>query len=236
MNSPIEEIQLSDFKQRFIAQDFKILRIKTNFDLKKAQDIYADVLKNYSLKSKDQQEDYLGIGLHYRDEENPLFDGLDQVNYIDQDRKVVPKRKHGLFSQQNEIGAQFQFVEDIFDFLKLGRGRLLVAKPGFKMNPHRDGDFIYTLHFPLYTKKDATFFIEGDEFHLPADGSCYLVNAELFHHVENNSDEDRVHLVYSLSPLNFRHLSSADLTAFQKYFMFIIKNFIVSQAPWLTLD
>jgi aspartyl/asparaginyl beta-hydroxylase (cupin superfamily) len=41
------------------------------------------------------------------------------------------------------------------------------------------------------------FMKNGEEhrFHLPADGSVYFFNSGIKHWVENNSSEDRIHLI-----------------------------------------
>jgi hypothetical protein len=78
------------------------------------------------------------------------------------------------------------------------RWTLFVLPPGGKVVKHTDAGE-YAIHIPLYWDENA-LFIFGDhpnttQVYFPADGSAYLVDAEVPHETVNNSTTDRVGLV-----------------------------------------
>jgi len=51
-------------------------------------------------------------------------------------------------------------------------------------------------HIPLITNPGCWFVYEGKSFHMPADGSVYIVNNERMHTFVNAGDEPRIHLTF----------------------------------------
>lgn len=236
MISPIEEIEISAFKKRYQAQDYKVLKIKIPVDLERCLNILDEILANYELVGKDQYTTtYKGIGLHYSNEEDPFYDCIDRIAHIDVNENFTAKRNRSLFAKHNEIGKKFIFLEEQFDFLKLTRGRILQAMPGFKMGAHCDGSYMCNLHFPLRSAPGAYIVVNDEKFYLEP-GGCYLLNAELPHYAVNESDQIRTHLIYTISPICFKSLTESDLLIFDKYFKFLIKNFIIPLVPWVKLE
>lgn len=70
------------------------------------------------------------------------------------------------------------------------------------ISPHIDATEInrrcHKIHIPLITNSEAKFYIEGDEFHLPA-GEAYEVNNIVTHWVTNDGDQDRIHFIFEVS-------------------------------------
>jgi mannose-6-phosphate isomerase-like protein (cupin superfamily) len=77
--------------------------------------------------------------------------------------------------------------------------RFLNLKAGACIKPHRDRELAFELgearlHFPVITNPDVAFFVEDHQLNMQA-GECWYINANLTHHVSNNGNTDRVHLV-----------------------------------------
>lgn len=89
---------------------------------------------------------------------------------------------------------------------RLMRARFAKISPGFKIKPHIDYDTTYgiRLHMAVQTNSLAKIFARRsqkdsfEQFHIPADGFLYFVNAGFEHYAGNEGDSDRVHLVLSV--------------------------------------
>jgi hypothetical protein len=66
----------------------------------------------------------------------------------------------------------------------------------------------HKVHVPLETNEGVIFVIGGTRHHL-AVGKAYEINNLLPHSVENNSDTDRVHLIFELYQVDDRTTSTA---------------------------
>lgn len=74
--------------------------------------------------------------------------------------------------------------------------------PGEKINPHVDKSHLlhfYRCHLPIVTNNDIFFYIDGHQYKL-REGIFYKINNFLMHSVENNSTEDRIHLIVDILP------------------------------------
>lgn len=77
--------------------------------------------------------------------------------------------------------------------------RLLNLWPGSEILPHRDRGLCFEqgearFHFPVFTNAAVNFFLEEEKICMNA-GDSWYINANLEHHVINNSDQQRIHLV-----------------------------------------
>lgn len=73
---------------------------------------------------------------------------------------------------------------------------------GEKISPHVDLDYlseIHRCHLPIVTNKDVIFYIDNEPLNLKK-GVFYEINNVLLHSVENNSLEDRIHLIIDVLP------------------------------------
>jgi hypothetical protein len=94
------------------------------------------------------------------------------------------------------------FFTIINTFMEAGfyprRARITVCKAHSRSSVHSDGsseDYIARIHVPLITNEKCTHWSEKGEWHLPADGSAYMMWVNNIHQVRNDSDEDRYHLI-----------------------------------------
>lgn len=60
---------------------------------------------------------------------------------------------------------------------------------------HKDGGNS-CLHVPIITNIGSRFIFEDRSFHMPADGSVYVVNNSKYHSFMNGGSESRVHLTF----------------------------------------
>lgn len=98
-------------------------------------------------------------------------------------------------------------LKKIFLFFKGKPCRVRIAKllAGKKINPHIDYDpsYIFRYHIPLITEKECLFYITDSEklysYHMPANGKMYWLNTGVKHGVENNSLNDRYHLLIDVT-------------------------------------
>jgi hypothetical protein len=77
--------------------------------------------------------------------------------------------------------------------------RLMNLKAGAVILPHRDRELSFEhgearLHIPIFTNPGVEFVLNGVQLEMKA-GSCWYINANLTHAVQNKGSADRVHLV-----------------------------------------
>jgi hypothetical protein len=85
------------------------------------------------------------------------------------------------------------YINSIIDLYKLKRTRLMLMKPKTCYYWHNDKS--KRLHIPIQTNSNCFLLVEGQQFHLPADGSSYIVDTTKKHTALNCSKENRIHLV-----------------------------------------
>ncbi len=203
------EIQSYFFKNN--SNDFDILRVKTNYDMQKLKKNIAEIIDKAGFRNKDKSErsneDYAGIGLQYADEADPIYDAVDQIAYIPEEGPVKYYRTPRILYKKNEFGEKLSYLYKPLDQLQLFRGRILNARPNIKMPSHTDGLHIYNCHVPVFTNPKCLIHINRKPYHLEADGSFYIINAQKPHHISNQSEEDRIHVIFTLSFFSFKNWS-----------------------------
>ena len=101
-----------------------------------------------------------------------------------------------------EICPEFQgtYVEEVYNLItskfKLGRVRFLMKPPRSCLSWHRDPEM--RLHIPIITNEGCRMVINDVSFHMPSNGSAYIVNNKEYHNFFNGSEIDRVHLVATI--------------------------------------
>ena len=101
-----------------------------------------------------------------------------------------------------EICPEFQgtYVEEVYNLItskfKLGRVRFLMKPPRSCLSWHRDPEM--RLHIPIITNEGCRMIINDVSFHMPSNGSAYIVNNKEYHNFFNGSEIDRVHLVATI--------------------------------------
>lgn len=87
--------------------------------------------------------------------------------------------------------SEFKCETESVRYLKLG--------PGAKILRHRDhmlsvDDGLARVHIPVKTSADVAFYLDGERVDMIA-GEAWYLNFNLYHSVENQGRDERVHLV-----------------------------------------
>jgi hypothetical protein len=105
---------------------------------------------------------------------------------------------------------------------KITRVRLAYIAGNHDLKPHIDYDpsYIARYHIPIITNTGVSMYMNRNgqiyKKHLPADGRVYFFNTGIKHWVENNSDQDRVHLIIDVHGQDeLEHLVSLDEESLQ---------------------
>lgn len=100
--------------------------------------------------------------------------------------------------------------------------RLMNLRAGAQIKKHRDHELNYEngevrLHIPLQTHPSVIFHIDDETIHLPI-GTCWYLNTNLPHAVQNPSNQDRIHLVIDskVDPNIETLFNNATFTAYRK--------------------
>jgi len=175
--------------------EFHILKVDTQFDLHRLQRSLRDAISKFPLHPKDGGREFEGVGLQYSDPLNPYYDSIDSHS------DIYSLERNGFygFTIHNELGKGFAWVFEKFRGVGLARGRIIRILPGGNTKYHRDGN-IFRLHVPIFTKMGARMRIEGESYHLAADGSSYVLNAGKLHEAANESNMARDHIIFDISP------------------------------------
>ncbi len=76
-------------------------------------------------------------------------------------------------------------------------------KAGTQIAEHRDlsenrvTPGVIRIHVPVVTNAKVLMYVDGDPYYFPV-GTAWYFDATAYHKVENNGDEDRIHLVFDL--------------------------------------
>ncbi len=215
-------VNKDDLKTLLLSQDFDVVCLgedaKKQIELRAMQEETRHILRHFKLIGKDEYADYTAIGLQYEDDNNPLYDANEQLFFVSPGGKVTPLRPAKQMTKLNEVGLRFRpLIDYLATAIRVSRGRLLKAAPGFRMNSHRDGFFCGTLHYPIFTNPACFLDIDGRRVHLPADGRFYFINVNLPHSIANESNADRLHITFPVTPLSFNHWTASDLSAFEPF-------------------
>jgi len=92
------------------------------------------------------------------------------------------------------------YLKNIYDVLskhyKLGRIRILKLNSRTSLSYHRDPES--RIHIPIITNPGALMVVEGEAYHMKADGTAYYVDTTKYHTALNGGNEERVHLVATI--------------------------------------
>lgn len=105
---------------------------------------------------------------------------------------------------------------------KITRVRLAYIAGNHDLKPHVDYDpsYIVRYHIPIITNTGVSMYMKRNsqvyKKHLPADGRVYFFNTGIMHWVNNDSNQDRVHLIIDVHGQDeLAHLVSLDEQALQ---------------------
>lgn len=210
MSSDMKVIVIEEIQSCYARADFDILEVQTCFEMSSLRRKVRSLIQKYGLQLKDDYTTYFGLGLQYHDDKNPFFDAINSTDFSGQGKKI--------FNKRNEASFELDVIYQKFPRLQLSRGRILVAKPGFRMRPHTDGPWIMNLHIPLETNPLCRINVDQRSYYLPAMGNSFLVNATRPHAAFNRSNEERIHIVFPIGPPSFAHWTEEERRRFQDYY------------------
>ena len=136
---------------------------------------------------------YEGSGGVYR----TMVDGQEVIRQQELDERdyctFIPEIGHTYFREVYDTLREF--VGQKYDGA-LGRVRLIKSVPRTCLSWHRDPE--PRLHVPIVTNIGAKMIIEDEVKHLPV-GRAWYTNTIFYHSQFNGGEEDRVHLVTSIT-------------------------------------
>ena len=136
---------------------------------------------------------YEGSGGVYR----TMVDGQEVIRQQELDERdycvFIPEFNHTYFREVYDTLREF--VAKQYDG-QLGRVRLINSKPRTALSWHRDPE--PRLHVPIVTNIGSKMIIENEVKHLPV-GRAWYTNTIYYHSQFNGGEEDRVHLVTSIT-------------------------------------
>ena len=191
----IETIEIRAVGDYYRTAEFRILKLELGLDVSRLSRILDEVIYRFELVEKDGLSDYRAICLQYADASEPLYGAVASMLCKDANPRQRSRSCH-----RNDVGDLFGFVFERLLPLRPIHGRILLGRPGLRLRPHRD--YFPTLHIPIVTHERALLCVDGETFHLAADGSAYIVNSVLEHYMENRSNVDRYHLSFYLDRLS----------------------------------
>ena len=136
---------------------------------------------------------YEGTGGVYR----TMVDGQEVIRQQELDEKdygtFIPELNHTYFREVYD--TLNEYVDNQYEG-QLGRVRLIKSIPRTSLSWHRDPE--PRLHVPIITNIGAKMVIENEVKHLPV-GRAWYTNTVHYHSQFNGGEEDRVHLVTSVT-------------------------------------
>jgi hypothetical protein len=141
------------------------------------------------------------------------FDALDSTRHII--FRFVSKLRDWRQSVDSELWAEWKpLIEPIlaaatrdYGYVRGDFPRVMLARmaPGGVIHPHRDTNpaakWPHKIHVPLVTNDQVTFFVDGTGYHF-VEGEAVEVNNMATHAVTNQSQRDRIHLIFEYYDLD----------------------------------
>ena len=179
-------------------ENFSYILHKT-YDVSKIKEHISSYSDNEWLLETDRQE----IAIHHTKTQSykisffEFEDIVDYSNYSPQFYSKVDKKLVDLI---------YPIINDMEKFYKGKFGRILLTKliAGQKITPHIDIIYDYfniarRFHVPIITNELVDFYVDGEKKNLK-EGECWEINNKKIHQVINNSNKDRVHLLFDIIP------------------------------------
>jgi hypothetical protein len=134
-------------------------------------------------------------------ETNDLFFPNGQYNY--KAMKYLNVAHDSGLEHDKPTPACVGYIKEVLDDLEnLGfyprRARVSCLQAHSKSLVHKDSssnNYMARIHIPLITNKDCVHICDGQNLHMPADGSVYMVWVNVWHQIRNDSDQDRYHII-----------------------------------------
>jgi hypothetical protein len=174
-----------------------------NFDIKKLQDAYKQIIKIKKFEGPSGITNFGAISLtQIPGDPNSIKGHKARGIYWtkpDQSGKEVSRDIGIDESSYSEFIEDYNntYFKEVYDNLssryKLGRVRILLKQPRSTLSWHRDPE--PRLHIPIITNPGSIMVIDNIAKHMPADGSVWITNNTKYHNAFNGGEENRIHLV-----------------------------------------
>lgn len=163
---------------------------------------YDSVIKNYSSVTFNR------ITREAAEYAATLSKSMDEFSPLDRLKGMVDtgsKFYHPYYDERNYTDFTEHatgYIREILDGFKSTpcRAAIVVLQPGQRISRHFDvgPDFVIRLQIPIFTYPGALMGFKTEtgwvQYHMPADGTMYVVNAGIEHWAMNTSDTTRYHL------------------------------------------
>lgn len=120
--------------------------------------------------------------------------------------KVGDKHQGKIISNDTAlVSLVWPIVEDLEKFYDGKAGQVILVKLGSfsSIDKHKDyGEYLIASrrnHIPITTNLNNTFTVDKDTISMKQ-GECWEINNSKTHSVQNNSNEDRIHLIVDIIP------------------------------------
>lgn len=144
----------------------------------------------------------------YQTHENTFMYQLKELEYnwnlVDKIKSTSPNN----FKTKNandEIKKIYEKLQNWVDGVVI-RSEVISMPANTRIRTHKDqGELLYVsrrFHIPIITNKDCIFTVEKEIFYLKEE-NIYELNNRKYHSVNNNSNEDRVHLIVDVLPSQY---------------------------------
>ena len=173
-------------------------KINFNFDIPKLKENLSILLNRVPLRTNQ-------VCLMHQDNcNNPYYAGCGSLllkgDYSTgwQIKKTViyQEKEFVIFNKELKNTYFYTIYKEISNHLKITRMRIMALNQKCCLTWHRDPG--KRIHIPIITDEKCKFVLEDTAFHLPADGSAYIIDTTKYHTVFNGSTIIRIHLVCSI--------------------------------------
>lgn len=134
-------------------------------------------------------------------ETNAIFFPNGQYNYKAM-KFLNVAHDSGLEHDKPTPACKGYIAEVLNDLEELGftprRARVTCLQKHSKSLVHQDAatsNYMARIHIPLITNPKCIHICQGQNLHMPADGSVYILWVNTWHQIRNDSDEDRYHII-----------------------------------------
>jgi hypothetical protein len=144
----------------------------------------------------------------YQTHENTFMYQLKELDYEWNLKDHIESTSPNNFKTK-EANDEIEKIYSILELLvdgKVIRSEVISMSPNSRIRTHKDRtDLLYVarrFHVPIITNKNCTFTVEREPFHLK-EANIYELNNRKYHSVENSSNENRVHLIIDILPIEY---------------------------------
>jgi hypothetical protein len=184
--------------EKFGLKMFLIHKLKLNVNLDEIRNYYNTVVNDFNYLKWSRSLDDIESGVGGHSFENLYGWGIES-NQPDIDQPCPPYNVLKLKNEYKETKLVFGPILNLKKLFPNSHQYSIAGHPsGTRVNLHRDSDKYLKIHIPIYTNPSAEFIFKDNKYHLPADGSIYLVNTQVMHGTDNQGTTDRVHLFFKV--------------------------------------